>query len=102
MSWSSEMHSGTVRNWFDSNQAKGYGLIIPDIEGDDVFVHRQNLANAPYVTAGDTATYELGANQKKKKLQAVNVWVLRYLVEPSTASESRQSRTNHGWASGSE
>ena len=46
MSWSSEMHSGTVRKWFDSNQATGYGFIIPDIEGDDVFDHQPNLANA--------------------------------------------------------
>ena len=67
MSRPSEMHSGTVRNWFDSNQAKGYGFIIPDIEGDDVFVHRQNLANAPFLTAGDTVTYELGDNHRKKK-----------------------------------
>ena len=97
MSWSSEMHSGT-----NSNQAKGYGFIIPDIEGDDVFVHRQNLANAPFLTAGDTVTYELGDNQKKKKLQAVNVWVLRSLAEAPSSFESRQSRTNPGCASGSD
>ena len=66
MSWPSQMYSGTVRNWFDSKHVIGYGFIIPDIEGDDVFVHRQNRANAPFLTAGDTVTYELGDNQKKK------------------------------------
>ena len=96
------MHSGTVRNWFDSRQAKGYGFIIPDIEGDDVFVHRQNLANAPFLTAGDAVTYELGDNHKQNKLRVVNVWVLRYLAEAPTMFESLQSRTNHGWAPGSE
>ena len=30
------------------------------------------------------------------------MWALRSLAEPPTASESRQSRTNHGWASGSD
>ena len=54
-----DMHSGTVRNWFDSSHAKGYGFIIPDIDGEDVFVHRQNVMNATYLATGDTVTYML-------------------------------------------
>ena len=43
----------------------------------------------------------LETTKRRKHLQDVNVWVLRSLVEAPTTVESRQSRTNHGWASGS-
>ena len=56
---SGNMYSGTVRNWFDSSHAKRYEFIIPDIDGEDVFVHRHNVMNATYLAAGDTVTYEL-------------------------------------------
>ena len=80
MNSSGGMYSGTVRNWFDSSQARGYGFIIPDIQGEDVFVHRQHIMHATYLTAGDTVTYELQVNQRKdkNKLQVVKVglWCL--------------------------
>ena len=77
---SGNMYSGTVRNWFDSRRANGYGFIIPDIDGADVFVHRQNVMNATYLTTGDMMTYELQVNQRKNKnkLQAVKVWVVDF------------------------
>ena len=35
------MPTGTVK-WF--NEQKGYGFIIPDEGGKDIFVHRSNVA----------------------------------------------------------
>ena len=100
---SGNMYSGTVRNWFDSSLAKGYGFIIPDIDGEDVFVHRQNVMNATYLTAGDTVTYELQVNQlkNKNKLQAVKVWVVESTPDRSSAGGSFQPYSSQSWASGS-
>ena len=96
-----EMHSGTVRNWLDSSRARRNGFIIPDIEGDDVFVHRQHVMNAPHLTAGDTVSYELQVNHRKNKLQVVNVCVLEPIADISVASRRHQSQLGHGWSSGS-
>ena len=100
---SGNMYSGTVRNWFDSSHAKGNGFIIPDIDGEDVFVHRQNVMNATYLTAGDTVTYELQVNQlkNKNKLQAVKVWVVESTLDRSSAGGSFQPYSSQSWASGS-
>ena len=97
------MYSGTVRNWFDSSHAKGYGFIIPDIDGEDVFVHRQNVMNATYLAAGDTVTYELQVNQRKNKdkLQAVEVRLVESTPDRSSAGRSFQPYSSQSWASGS-
>ena len=100
---SGNMYSGTVRNWFDSSHAKGYGFIIPDIDGEDVFVHRQNVMNATYLTTGDTVTYKLQVNQlrNKSKLQAVKVWVTEFTPDRVSAGGSVQPYSSQSWASGS-
>ena len=98
MNTSGDMYSGTVRNWFDSSQARGYGFIIPDIQGEDVFVHRQHIMHATYLTAGDTVTYELQVNQRKdkNKLQVVKVLVAVPTPDFSSAGRSHQAQSSQG------
>ena len=95
---SGDMYSGTVRNWFDSSQARGYGFIIPDIQGEDVFAHRQHIMHATYLTAGDTVTYELQVNQRKdkNKLQVVKVLVAVPTPDFSSAGRSHQAQSSQG------
>ena len=52
------MEKGKVK-WF--NSAKGFGLITPDIEGKDVFLHISALkaANIKEVMDGDVIEYTL-------------------------------------------
>ncbi len=61
--------TGTVKFF---NEQKGFGFITsPD--GDDVFVHKSNLAGGPgaTLTTGQTVTYETAAGRKGP--EAVNV-----------------------------
>ena len=62
------------RNWFDSSRGKGYSFIIPDLGGDDVFVHRQRIVNADHLTSGDTVTYEAQMNPRKSWTEANPIW----------------------------
>ena len=89
------MYSGTVRNWFDSNRGEGYGFIIPDLGGDDVFVHRQHVVNANYLTSGDTVTYEVEMNPRKNKPQAVRVTLVEQ--RSSKWAVSSTGHSSHSW-----
>jgi CspA family cold shock protein len=61
---------GTVK-WF--SEEKGYGFIIPDDRGEDIFVHYSDIEGSGFrsLEVGERVTYEVG--QRSKGLQAVNV-----------------------------
>ena len=64
------MATGTVK-WFNSQ--KGYGFIARE-EGDDVFVHRSNIAGAGYdVTLEEGQTVEFDVRPGRKGEEASNV-----------------------------
>lgn len=65
------MPTGTVK-WFNDN--KGWGFIIPDEGGDDVFVHYSaiNMEGFKTLKEGQRVEYELRPG-KDGKYQAANV-----------------------------
>jgi CspA family cold shock protein len=65
------MPTGTVK-WF--NESKGWGFIVPDDGGDDVFVHYSAIQNNGFKTLkeGQKVNYELKMG-KNGKYQADNV-----------------------------
>ncbi|MDR3501055.1 MAG: cold-shock protein [Legionella sp.] len=67
------MARGEVK-WF--NNAKGWGFIIPEQGGDDIFVHFSSIHGTGYKTLvpGQVVTYEEG--QGDKGLHAANVFVV--------------------------
>lgn len=64
------MAKGEVK-WF--NNAKGWGFIIPEQGGDDIFVHFSSIHGAGYKTLapGQMVTYDIVKGEKG--LHAANV-----------------------------
>ena len=58
---------GKIRSW---NDQKGFGFIVPNDGGKDVFVHVNGL-NGNSITEGDKVSYDV--EEGKKGLNAVNV-----------------------------
>lgn len=60
------MPTGTVK-WF--NQAKGYGFIVPDEGGQDVFVHVSAIEQAGLssLTDGQKISYKVVSNPRGEK-----------------------------------
>lgn len=62
------MATGSVK-WF--NNKKGFGFIVPESGGKDVFVHVTGLASGD-ITEGQKVSYELGQDREGKSI-ATNV-----------------------------
>lgn len=64
------MARGTVK-WF--NNAKGYGFIIPDAGGEDLFVHYSYVNMEGYRTLKAGQRVEYDTQEAPKGLHAVNI-----------------------------
>lgn len=79
------MPTGTVK-WF--NNAKGYGFILPDSGGEDLFAHFSTITMDGYKTlkAGQTVSYDI--IQGPKGLHATNISNAFAADSPQTAEAS--------------
>ncbi len=64
------MSTGTVK-WF--NESKGYGFIVPDDGGEDLFVHHSNIATEGYRTLPEGQKVEYQTAQGRKGPEAADV-----------------------------
>jgi cold shock protein len=69
----STRQTGTVK-WF--NQAKGYGFIVQDEKGPDVFVHFSAIEGSGYKLLHENDRVEFKLVKKEKGWQAEEVIVL--------------------------
>jgi cold shock CspA family protein len=73
------MASGTVR-WFD--RANGYGYVVPDAGGQDLYLHRVSLAGHLRLTlsAGDRLEFETRTSGIEP--EAVNAFAPPFTAAP--------------------
>jgi cold shock protein len=62
------MNKGTVKFF---NQEKGFGFIIPEGGGKDVFVHTSNCISP--ISEGDLVTFEIVTGKKGPEAQNVRL-----------------------------
>ena len=62
---------GTVKRF---NREKGYGFIIPDEGGEDLFVHYSEIAGGGFrsLEEGEKVSYEVGQGRKGPQAQNVS------------------------------
>jgi CspA family cold shock protein len=67
-----DMATGTVK-WFNSQ--KGFGFIVPDEGGADVFVHITAVEQAGLrgLDEGQKVSYEIQVDEKRGKSSATNI-----------------------------
>ena len=64
--------TGTVKKWIEDN---GFGFITPEDGGDDVFIHRTQLADAEALEQGETVSFDKEYDDRKGKYKASNCTV---------------------------
>lgn len=67
------MNEGRIKFF---NEEKGFGFIVPEIEGDDIFFHVTDLSQDVY--SDDIVTYD--TKNGTKGLKAVNITVVARLA----------------------
>lgn len=65
--------TGKVKVWYDE---KGFGFILPEGGGDDIFVHRHALTDSQGLTPGAHVTFKLEWNAQKGKYLATECSLL--------------------------
>jgi len=64
------MQSGTVK-WF--NNAKGYGFIVPESGGEDVFVHYSTIDGTGFKTLKEGQVVQYEASESPRGVQTTRV-----------------------------
>ena len=64
------MQSGTVK-WF--NNAKGYGFIVPETGGEDVFVHYSTIDGSGFKTLKEGQAVQYEASESPRGVQTTRV-----------------------------
>jgi cold shock protein len=64
------MPTGKIKMFRDD---KGFGFIIPDDGGDDVFFHVSALRPGDEISPGKPVSFEMGVDKKTGKTRAVTV-----------------------------
>lgn len=77
------MPTGTVK-WF--NNAKGYGFIVADEGGEDLFAHYSAIAMDGYKTlkAGQSVSFDI--TKGDKGLHAINIHAAQTIVQAEADS----------------
>ena len=80
------MPTGTVK-WF--NNAKGFGFILPDSGGEDLFAHFSTIAMEGYKTlkAGQQVSFDI--IQGPKGLHATNITAPSHAESPAESPASQ-------------
>ena len=63
--------TGLIHHWRSAN---GYGFILPDVPGDDVFLHFRALPEGEDVKKGDRVRFV--AEQSERGLRAVRATII--------------------------
>jgi cold shock protein len=66
------MRAGKIRFW---NDDRGYGFIMPDDGGTDMFVHISNVRSGSKLAKDDRVTFQDGVSERTGKSQAERVTV---------------------------
>jgi CspA family cold shock protein len=64
------MSTGTVK-WF--NSSKGFGFVVPDDGGDDLFVHHSEIKTEGYASLDEGQKVDFQIGEGKKGPCATNV-----------------------------
>lgn len=64
--------TGTVKKWMED---KGFGFILPEGGGDDIFIHKNQLVDCEVLHEGDAVAFDKEYNERQGKYKASNCTV---------------------------